>query len=85
MRIDGRTVRFTGELAEYLKLTLWDAFLTVVTIGVYGVMGYPELNGARYFDTHLEWATTDHDHGHHDTETKEATAPYQPPTTAVHV
>jgi uncharacterized membrane protein YjgN (DUF898 family) len=90
MRIDGRTVRFTGELAEYLKLTLWDAFLTVVTIGVYGVMGYPELNGARYFDTHLEWATDqdhDQDHDHHDTETKEAsaTAPYQPPTTAVHV
>lgn len=85
LRIDGRAVRFTGELVEYMKLTLWDAFLTVVTIGVYGVMGYPELNSARYFDTHLEWATTDHDH--HDTDTKEvsATAPNQPHTTVGHV
>jgi uncharacterized membrane protein YjgN (DUF898 family) len=39
-----------------MTLTLRDALLTIVTVGIYAIMGYPELNCARYFDKHLQWA-----------------------------
>lgn len=54
-RIDGRRLKFTGELRDYFKIYLRDCLYAVVTLGIYAMMDYPEINSARFFDEHLEW------------------------------
>jgi hypothetical protein len=58
MRIDGRRVKFTGELGEYILLYLQNMVLTIVTFGIYGLLGYPERKIAAYVDAHMDWDDT---------------------------
>jgi len=55
MRIDGRRVRFTGDLADYMVLYIQNLVLSVVTLGIYALLGVPDRKIADYVDSHIEW------------------------------
>lgn len=56
MRIEGRKLKFTGELYDFVLIRLKDYALSFVTLGIYTFLGYPKAHVDAFVDEHLEWA-----------------------------
>ncbi|KAL6068422.1 hypothetical protein QOT17_008232 [Balamuthia mandrillaris] len=50
MRIKDRRLQFTGDLADWYSLYFRNLLLSVVTLGVYNLLGHAERGVARYLD-----------------------------------
>jgi len=55
MNLDGKRLKFTGDLADYMILYLKNVVLSMLTFGIYALAGYAERNVANYVDAHTEW------------------------------
>ncbi len=55
MQIDGRRLRFRGDILDYLTLCLKNTVFTVITLGIYAILGFSERNIAKFIDENIEW------------------------------
>jgi uncharacterized membrane protein YjgN (DUF898 family) len=54
MHVGTKRFKFTGDIYEYYTLYFKNLGLSIVTLGVYALLGYGELKEANYVDKHIE-------------------------------